>query len=46
MRFKCNDSLLGYENEYYLQAYFDKCVYRTVNTEMVDYLDDNLFEND
>ena len=39
------DSLLIYENNYYLQVYLDNCVYKIVNKEMTDYLDDNLFED-
>ena len=27
-----NDSLLVYENKYYLQVYLDNCVYKIVNT--------------
>ena len=37
------DSLLFYENKYYLQVYLDNCAYTIVSTEMIDYLDDNLF---
>ena len=40
------DFLLVYENKCYLQVYLDNCAYKVVNTEMVDYLDDNLFETD
>ena len=40
------DSLLVYESKYYLQAYLNNCAYKIVNKEMVDYLDDNLFESD
>ena len=40
------DSLLVYENKYYLQVYLDSCTYKIVNTEMTDYLDDNIFETD
>ena len=39
------DSLLVYENKYYLQIYLDNCAYKTVNKHMADYLDENLFEN-
>ena len=31
---------LGKKN--YLQLYLDSCAHKIVNTEMVDYLDDNL----
>ena len=40
------DSLLVYENKYYLQVYLDYCAYKMVSTKMIDYLDDNLFESD
>ena len=36
------DSLLVYENKYYLQIYLGKCDYKTVNTKIIDYLDENL----
>ena len=39
------DSLLVYESKY-LQVYFDNCAHKIVSTEMIDYLDDNLFESD
>ena len=38
------DSLLGYENKYFLQIYLDNCVYKIIDTQMTDYLDDYLFE--
>ena len=41
-----NDSLFVYKNKYYLQVYLDNCTYKIVSTEMVDYLDDNLFETE
>ena len=40
------DSLLVYESKYYLQVYFGNCAHKIVSTEMIDYLDDNLFESD
>ena len=40
------DSLLVYENIYYLQVYLDKCAYKIVNTQVEDYLDYNPFESD
>ena len=40
------DFLLVYENKYYVQVYLDNCAHKIVNTKMVDYLDDNLFETD
>ena len=38
------DSLLVYENNYYLQVCLDNCTYKIVNKQMTDYLDENLFE--
>ena len=38
------DSLLGYENKYYLQVYLDNCPYKIVNKRRTDYLE-NLFED-
>ena len=37
------DSLLVYEDKYYLQVYLDNCAYKLVNKQMTDYLDENLF---
>ena len=39
------DSLLVYENKYYLQVYLDNCAYKIVNKQMANYLDDSLFKN-
>ena len=39
------DSLLVYENKYYLKVYLDNCAYAIVNKQMTDYLDENLFED-
>ena len=39
------DSLLVYENKYYLQVYFENCAYKIVNKQMTDYLDENVFED-
>ena len=39
------DSLLVFENKYYLQVYLDNCVYKIANKQMTYYLDDNLFED-
>ena len=39
-------SLLVYHNIYYLQVYLDNCTYRIVDNQMIDDLDDNLFETD
>ena len=33
------DSLLVYENKYYLQVYLDNCAYKIVNKKMTDYFD-------
>ena len=38
------DSLLAYENKYYLQVYWDNCSYKIVNKKMTDYLNENIFE--
>ena len=38
------DSLLVYDNKYYLQVYLDNCDYKIVDKKIIDYLDDNLFE--
>ena len=40
------DSLLVYENKYYVQVYLDNCTYKIVNIEMADYLYDNIFKSD
>ena len=40
------DSLLVYENKYYLEVYLNNCAYRIANKEMTDYLDGNLFKTD
>ena len=39
------DSLLVYENKYYLQVYLENCTYRIVNKQMTDDLNENLFED-
>ena len=39
------DSLLVYENKYYLEIYLDNCAYKIANKQMSDHLDDNLFED-
>ena len=38
------DSLLIYNNKYYLQLYLDNCTGKIANKQMTDYLDENLFE--
>ena len=40
------ESLLVYENKYYLQVYLDNCAYKNISTEMVHDLADNIFESD
>ena len=39
------DSLLVYDKKYYLQIYLDNYTYKSVNKQMTDYLDENLFED-
>ena len=39
------DFLLVYENKYYLHVYLENCVYKIVNKQMADYLDENLFQD-
>ena len=39
------DSLLVYDEKYYLQLFLDNCSYKIVNKQTTDYLDENLFEN-
>ena len=39
------DSLLVYKNKDYLQVYLDNCAYKIVNKQMIDYLDENVFED-
>ena len=40
------DSLLAYNDNYYFQVYLDNYAYKVVNNQMIDSLDDNLFETD
>ena len=40
------DSLLVYESKYYLQLYLDKCTYKIIKMQMIDYLNDNLLASD
>ena len=35
------DSLLVYENKYYLQVYLENCAYKTIDKRMIDYLHEN-----
>ena len=39
------ESLLVYENKYYLQVYLDNCAYKIANKQMTDYFDKNAFED-
>ena len=39
------DSLLVYENQYYLKTYLSNCAYKIVNKQMTDYLHENVFED-
>ena len=39
------DSLLIYCKKYYFQVYSDKCPYKIVNKQKINYLDENLFED-
>ena len=40
-----SDFLLVYQSKYYLQVYLDNCAYRIIDKQMIDYLDENLFED-
>ena len=40
------DSLLVYDNKYYLQTYLDNYAYKIVGRQMIDSPDGNLFETD
>ena len=42
----CIDSLLVYDNRYYLQVYLDNYASEIIDKQMVNYLDDNLLETD
>ena len=37
--------LLVYDNKYHLQVYLDNYDYRIINKQMIDYLDENIFED-
>ena len=39
------DFLLVYENKYYLQVYLDDYADKFENKHMIDYLNENLFED-
>ena len=38
------DSLLVYNQKYYLQVFLNNCAYKFVNKQMTDYVDENVFE--
>ena len=40
------DSLLLFENKYYLQVSLDNCAYNIVDKQMIDYLDYYIFDSD
>ena len=40
------DYLLVYENKHHLQVYLDKCAYKIIDKQMIDYIDGSLFETD
>ena len=40
------NSLLVYENKYYLQVYQNNCAYKILDKRIIDYLSENLFEAD
>ena len=39
------DLWLVYDSKYYLEEYLENCVYKIVNKQMADYLDENIFED-
>ena len=48
-RYSClslnNESLVIYDKKYHLQVHLDNRAFKTVNKEMTDHLDENLFED-
>ena len=42
----CIGFLLFYEKKYYLKIHLDDHAYKTIDTQMIDFLHDNLFESD
>ena len=38
------DFLRVYDNTYYAQIILESCAYKIANKQVIDYLDDNLFE--
>ena len=39
-------SWLVYDSKYYLQIYLDNCAYNVADNQIIDYVDDNIFETD
>ena len=39
------NSLLVYQNKYYLQVYLGNCAYKIAKKQLTDYLDENVFED-
>ena len=39
------ESLIVYENKYYMRGYLDNCACKIANKQMTDYLDENHFED-
>ena len=39
------DSLLLFDKKYYLQVHLHNCAYKTVNKQMTEYLEENIFED-
>ena len=39
------EDVLIYEDKYYLQVYLENCTHKTVDKQMADYFDENLFED-
>ena len=40
------DSLIFYDNKYYLQVYLDNDIYKIVDKQTIGYLNGNFFETD
>ena len=39
-----HNSLLVYGNKYYLEVYLVNCAYKILDKQIIDYLDQNVFE--
>ena len=39
-------SWLVYDSKYYLQIYLGNCAYNVADNQIIDYVDDNIFETD